>query len=123
MLKSSRIVRLWVLYSIDNITKTVVNISHEDDEELEDKQQKEEAKQTDSDDDLINDHDRLTFLLENEQHQENQHFNLVVKNQSQLYYFENKAVHSIYNVLANFIANQMDSIDITSTKSINPAYA
>ncbi|CDW78200.1 UNKNOWN [Stylonychia lemnae] len=92
-----------------NIIKTVVNISHDDDEEREQQEnlRKQKEKEEESDDDLINDQDRLTYLLEN--NEENQHFNFAPKNQSQLYYFDNKAVNSIYNILSNFIANQMDA--------------
>eukprot|EP00347_Sterkiella_histriomuscorum_P012913 403366741 len=94
-----------------NVTKTVVNISHDDDEEKERQQQKlkqQQEQENESDDGLIDDQDRLTYLLDN--NNQNEHFNLVVKNQSQLYYFDSKAVQTIYNILGNYIGTQIDQL-------------
>ena len=113
---------------IEGIAKTVVNIVHEVEEEEDDGESKKNEQVENEEDIEITDHDRLTFLLDDNQgiHQDNQArlFNYVQKNQSQLYYFDNKAVQSVYRLLQNYVASALDQVvDVTKMNSMSPAFA
>lgn len=90
------------------IQKVIQNICHDEQEEEEEKKKKEDDKRdNEQDDEEMLDED-ITKLLA-DQPEDRRTFNIIKREQTQLFIFKDKEVNQIYNLLLNFVSNLIDT--------------
>ena len=85
--------------------KIIQNICHDEQEEEEEKK-KQEMSQDDGDQDMSD--EDITKLLA-DQPEDRRTFNIIKRDETQMFIFKDKEVTQIYNILLNFVANLIDT--------------
>ncbi len=88
------------------IQKVIQNICHDEQEEEEDRKKEEERKALEEDQEEF-DEDNNRLLAE--QPEDRRMFNLIKREETQLFIFRDKEVNQVYNVLINFVASLIDN--------------
>jgi len=87
------------------VLKIIQNICHDEQEEEEEKK-KQEMSQDDGDQDMSD--EDITKLLA-DQPEDRRTFNIIKRDETQMFIFKDKEVTQIYNILLNFVANLIDT--------------